>query len=304
MKGMWEMQPGTIPRLLTKVQAANWHADKTQEAPCMHLFYTVQDRLTVVGDLITYKFDQVGEFQSHQSFHYWVTANLYAGQSIYWPGMEGDLQYQRSLCSHCKVIFDTMQNWWCKLSITLPVPWSHWSWSTHSSQWWQTCCNWVHTRTCHMLITSLVGSRWLISQLTIPPVGLLPTSKGSSQSRGMGGARTTVYRKGHQPDLQQGVIIPHEVGSGCKGFLSPLPIINRKSGTGSEGGEESAERQHINKWQPKLQQDITSPSPVPEHTFTWHQQVSSAVGCRATAMERKTCCPLTPQRGQALAMHH
>lgn len=59
-------------RLLAEVREGDWHAYKMQKAPCMCLSFTVQDRLAVVGNLVTYTFDQgcvplvIPEFLNHQ----------------------------------------------------------------------------------------------------------------------------------------------------------------------------------------------------------------------------------------------
>ena len=100
--------------LLRKVESNDWCAHKAQESLCMRPFYTVRDRLAVVEDLVTYTFDQgCVRLVVPEPLRYKVAAHLHAGhqgldsmlrrarQSVYWPGMEGDLQHHRSQCTCC-----------------------------------------------------------------------------------------------------------------------------------------------------------------------------------------------------------
>lgn len=78
-------------------------------------FFKVQDQLSMVEDIVTYTFDQ-GHVRLviSESLQHKVAAHLHSGhqglgsmlrrarQSVYWPGMEGDLQYQGSLCTGCE----------------------------------------------------------------------------------------------------------------------------------------------------------------------------------------------------------
>lgn len=101
--------------LLAKVRSDDWHTHKAQEPPCMRPFFKVRDRLSVVEDIVTYTFDQ-GHVRLviPESLRQKVAAHLHSGhqgldsmlrrarQSVYWPGMEGDLQYHRSSCTGCE----------------------------------------------------------------------------------------------------------------------------------------------------------------------------------------------------------
>lgn len=101
--------------LLAKVIADDWHPQKSQEIACIRPFYGVRDRLAVAQDLITYTFEQGSiRLVIPECLRLQVAANLHAGhqgldsmlrrarQSVYWPGMEGDLQNQRSSCPSCE----------------------------------------------------------------------------------------------------------------------------------------------------------------------------------------------------------
>ena len=101
--------------LLAKVLADDWHVHKAREAPCMRPFFTVRDRLSVVDDVVIYTFDQgCVRLVIPESLRHEVAAHLHIGhqgldsmlrrarQSVYWPGMEGDLQHHRSQCSDCE----------------------------------------------------------------------------------------------------------------------------------------------------------------------------------------------------------
>ena len=94
--------------LVARVLAGDWHPQKAQEIACLRPFYGVRDRLAVSRDLITYTFDQgCVRLVIPDSLRQQVAANLHAGHqgldsmlrrarhSVYWLGMEGDLQYHR-----------------------------------------------------------------------------------------------------------------------------------------------------------------------------------------------------------------
>ena len=102
--------------LLAKVMADDWHPHKSQEIACLRPFYNVRDRLAVAQGLLTYTYDQgCVRLVIPEDLRRQVATNLHAGhqgldsmlrrarQSVYWPGMEGDLQYQRSSCPTCEV---------------------------------------------------------------------------------------------------------------------------------------------------------------------------------------------------------
>ncbi|XP_064106861.1 uncharacterized protein LOC135215838 [Macrobrachium nipponense] len=102
--------------LMAKVLAGDWDDRKSQEVACLRPFYGVRERLAVVQDLVTYTFKQGNvRLVIPEPLHQQVAANLHAGhqgldsmqrrarQMVYWPGLEGDLQYRRSLCEECNV---------------------------------------------------------------------------------------------------------------------------------------------------------------------------------------------------------
>ncbi|XP_064106806.1 uncharacterized protein K02A2.6-like [Macrobrachium nipponense] len=100
--------------LLARVAAGDWPQQKSQEISCLRPFFGVRDRLAINQDLVTYSVDQgcirlvIPEDLRHQ-----VATNLHTGhqgldsllrrakQSVYWPGIEGDLQHRRAQCTSC-----------------------------------------------------------------------------------------------------------------------------------------------------------------------------------------------------------
>ena len=100
--------------LLAKVLDGGWHRQRSQEATCLRPFYNVRDRLGVSRGLVTYAFDQ-GHLRLviPEDLRQQVAAHLHAGhqgldsmlrrarQTVYWPGLEGDLQYHRASCGTC-----------------------------------------------------------------------------------------------------------------------------------------------------------------------------------------------------------
>ena len=101
--------------LVARVLAGDWCAQRSQELACLRPFYSVRDRLAVTEDLVTYTFDQgCVRLVVPESLRQQVATNLHAGhqgtdsmfrrarQSVYWPGMEGDLQHVRMSCPSCE----------------------------------------------------------------------------------------------------------------------------------------------------------------------------------------------------------
>ena len=100
--------------LVAKVLAGDWHPQRAQELACLRPYYNVRDRLGTSRGLVTYIYDQnhprlvIPDNLRHQ-----VAANLHAGhqgidsmlrrarQTVYWPGIEGDLHHHRSSCETC-----------------------------------------------------------------------------------------------------------------------------------------------------------------------------------------------------------
>ena len=100
--------------LIAKVLAGDWHSQRSQEVRCLKQFYNIRERLSMSGGLVTYSFDQgATRLVIPEALRHRVASNLHAGhqgidsmlrrarQTVYWPGMEGDLQYHRSLCEAC-----------------------------------------------------------------------------------------------------------------------------------------------------------------------------------------------------------
>ena len=102
--------------LIAKVLASDWHPQRSREVNSLRQFYNVRERLSVSGGLVTYSFEHgatrlvVPEILRHR-----VASRLHAGhqgldsmlrrarQTVYWPGIEGDLKYHRSSCEACNV---------------------------------------------------------------------------------------------------------------------------------------------------------------------------------------------------------
>ena len=100
--------------LRARVSAGDWPKQKSQEIVCLRPFFSVRDRLAINQDLVTYSVGQgcirlvIPEELRHQ-----VAVNLHAShqgvdsmirrarQSVYWPGIEGDLHHCRNQCTSC-----------------------------------------------------------------------------------------------------------------------------------------------------------------------------------------------------------
>ncbi|XP_064088671.1 uncharacterized protein K02A2.6-like [Macrobrachium nipponense] len=102
--------------LMARVLAGDWANSKSQEVACLWPFYGIRERLAVVQDLVTYTFEKGNvRLVIPEPLRQQVAANLHGGyqgldpmqrrarQTVYWPGLEGDLQYRRSLCEECDV---------------------------------------------------------------------------------------------------------------------------------------------------------------------------------------------------------
>ena len=104
----------TYQLLLAKVTGDAWHERRSQEMPCLRAFYNVKDRLGTTGDLVTYAYDENHmRLVIPENLRQQVATSLHAGhqgldsmlcrarQTVYWPGMEADLQHQRKRCETC-----------------------------------------------------------------------------------------------------------------------------------------------------------------------------------------------------------
>ncbi len=100
--------------LVAKVLTGDWSPQRSREVACLRQFYGVRDRLSVSQGLVTYTFDQGSvRLVIPEPLRQQVATHLHAGhqgldsmlrrarQSVYWPGMDGDLQHLRSTCSAC-----------------------------------------------------------------------------------------------------------------------------------------------------------------------------------------------------------
>ena len=102
--------------LLAKVSTNDWCEHKVQEVACLRPFYNVRSRLSTANDLVLYTYeDGYVRLVIPECLRQQIATNLHAGhqgldsmlrrarQTVYWPGMEGDLQYQRNQCEACNV---------------------------------------------------------------------------------------------------------------------------------------------------------------------------------------------------------
>ncbi|XP_066969139.1 uncharacterized protein [Macrobrachium rosenbergii] len=102
--------------LVARVTAGDWNPKKSREIACLRPFYSVRERLSTSGNLVTYCFnDSCIRLVIPEGLRHQVAANLHAGHqgldtmlrrarhSVYWPGIEGDLQHHRSQCTSCDV---------------------------------------------------------------------------------------------------------------------------------------------------------------------------------------------------------
>lgn len=100
--------------LLAKVTSGEWEDSKSREIFCLHPFYSVRDRLAVSEGLLTYTYDQGYVcLVIPEGLRSRVASNLPVGhqgldsmlrkarQTVYWPGMEGNIQHCRVLCESC-----------------------------------------------------------------------------------------------------------------------------------------------------------------------------------------------------------
>lgn len=100
--------------LLAKVTAGDWHPHRAQELICLRQYYGVRDRLSASQGMVTYTYDQGSvRLVIPEALRRRVASILHAGhqgldrmlrsarQSVYWPGMEGDLQQHRDACATC-----------------------------------------------------------------------------------------------------------------------------------------------------------------------------------------------------------
>lgn len=111
------MDEGTVARaaaedpeyelLISKIQSGDLHPHKVKEKPYRRPCYAVRERLAVNEDLGNYTFGEgsvrlvTSAFLRHRvvSSHHRCLDSMprRARHSMYWPGMEGDLQHHRNL---------------------------------------------------------------------------------------------------------------------------------------------------------------------------------------------------------------
>ena len=102
--------------LLQRVRENNWPRSRSMLEPPLKPYFQVRERLGHIKGLVTYSFDEghvrlvvPGNLRDRvadclHSGHQGVDSMLRrARQAVYWPGMEGDLQFQRSKCATCNV---------------------------------------------------------------------------------------------------------------------------------------------------------------------------------------------------------
>ena len=108
------LEDPTYQMLVSKVNSGDWEPRKSQEPVCLRPFYSVRDRLAVSRGLVTYTYDQgCVRLVIPEALRQRVSASLHAShqgldsmlrrarQTVYWPGMEGDLQHHRATCDSC-----------------------------------------------------------------------------------------------------------------------------------------------------------------------------------------------------------
>ena len=100
--------------LVSKVKDGSWTTSKAQEPTCLRPFYNVRDRLSIADNLVIYTYEQgPARIVIPEALRNKVAANLHAShqgldsmqrrarQTVYWPGIEGDLEHCRSSCTAC-----------------------------------------------------------------------------------------------------------------------------------------------------------------------------------------------------------
>lgn len=124
--------------LLAKVTSGEWEDSKSREIFCLHPFYSVRDRLAVSEGLLTYTYDQgYVHLVIPEGLRSRVASNLPVGhqgldsmlrkarQTVYWPGMEGDIQHCRVLCESCDVHSPSLPQETMELTPSLDYPFQH-----------------------------------------------------------------------------------------------------------------------------------------------------------------------------------
>ena len=102
--------------LISRVSSNDWPRSKAQEIECLRPFFSVRDRLSVTDNLVTYTFEEGSvRLVVPEAVRDQIASNLHSGHqgldsmlrrarhSVYWPGMDGDLQYYRSKCDTCEL---------------------------------------------------------------------------------------------------------------------------------------------------------------------------------------------------------
>ncbi len=102
--------------LVAKVTSGDWRESRSLEVPCLRPFYGIRERLAMNEGLLTYTYDQGNvRLVVLESLRNQVASNLHAShqgldsmmrrarQSVYWPGMEGDLLHHRASCESCDI---------------------------------------------------------------------------------------------------------------------------------------------------------------------------------------------------------
>ncbi|XP_076031185.1 uncharacterized protein LOC143019432 [Oratosquilla oratoria] len=108
------LEDHTYQSLVSRVSSGDWESHRLEEPACLRPFYRVRDRLAVSRGLVTYTYDQgCVRLVIPEALRQRVAASLHtshqglasmlrrARQTLYWPGMEGDLQHHRATCNSC-----------------------------------------------------------------------------------------------------------------------------------------------------------------------------------------------------------
>ncbi len=108
------MQDSTYNKLLTKIRNKSFCKTAALEDPELRPYFNVRDRLTICDDLIMYTYeDRIPRLLIPSKLRLGILRNLHAAhqglstamsrarQTVYWPGIDKDLQREMGSCKHC-----------------------------------------------------------------------------------------------------------------------------------------------------------------------------------------------------------
>ena len=112
----------TYRQLYSRVLKQDWPKSKALENVNLRPFFNVRERLATTGQLVTYTFGE-GHVRLvvPEGLRDNVARNLHAGhqglesmlrrarQAVYWPGIDGDLEYCRKRCKTCETHTPSLQ---------------------------------------------------------------------------------------------------------------------------------------------------------------------------------------------------